>query len=452
MNKNQIFRMTIDDMASDGNGVGHVNGFAVFVPNSAVGDVADIKIVKAQKNYAFGIIEQLISPSDSRIKNNCIAYPQCGGCCFRHITYEAELRAKHSFVQEALRRIGGLSIEVAPVMTAPATERYRNKVQFPVCINNDMFGFGFFANRSHRIIPVADCVLQSETMNTIAQYCCDLFAQHNATVYNESSRSGLLRHIFLRRSEQGKVMLCFVINGNGLPDEKRFVDAVTAAFPEIVTIVLNRNTKDTNVILGTQNRILYGDGYLYDTLCGVPVRLSPQSFFQVNHSAATLLYQKIAQLADVDANDTVLDLYCGAGTIGLSLASGCKQLIGVEVVPQAIEDARYNAGQMGATNCEFIAADAGQAAEMLLARKQHIDIAITDPPRKGCGQAAINALISLSPSRIVMVSCNPATLARDLKQLAQSGYSPSVAYPVDLFPRTKHVETVVLMSRNEEMI
>lgn len=450
MQKNEQYTLQIEDVSSDGNGVGHVDGVAVFVPETAVGDVATVKIVKVQRNYAFGIVTALELPSLDRTANDCPAFPQCGGCDFRHLQYQAELIAKRNFVENALRRIGGLTIEVVPVLTTGVCSRYRNKVQYPVCMHDGKLAVGFYAKRSHRIVPIDDCLLQSALLNTIAQCCCDLLTQFGVEAYDEQTQRGLLRHLFLRQSRlDGSVLVCLILNGGGFAREQEFAVQLQTRYPAVTTVVVNTNKHNTNVILGKKDRIVLGTGFLQDTLCGVPVRLSARSFFQVNHGAATLLYETIAKLAAVQADETVLDLYCGAGTIGLSLARQCRNLIGVEIVPQAVQDARHNAAEMGLHNCEFMEADAGKAAALLAARAQRIDVAIVDPPRKGCDQATLDALLQLTPRRIVMVSCNPATLARDVKLLTEAGYQASSAYPVDMFPRTKHVESVVLMTRTQ---
>lgn len=448
MKKNDIETITIENISSDGSGVGHIDGFAVFVPHSAVGDIAEIRLVKMQKNYAFGIIENLIFPSPDRIDNDCAAYPKCGGCGFRHINYRAELASKRDFVRAAVRRIGGLDIDVADTASADKCVRYRNKVQFPVCEQDGALAVGFYAERSHRIVTAADCLLQSGLMNRIARAACAELTKLGVSAYNEETASGTLRHIFLRQSSlTGEVMLCLVLNAGGFPAEQEFAKTITTQFPQLATILINVNRNSTNVIMGERCRTVSGSGFLSDELCGVPVRLSPLSFFQVNPAATKILYDKISELSDIGSGDTLLDLYCGAGTIGLSMARRCKKLIGVEIVSSAVADARSSAEAMDAGNAEFIACDAADAAKMLVQRGEKIDIAVVDPPRKGCDTATLDALLALAPKRIVMVSCNPATLARDLKYLTAAGYSCGTAWPVDMFPRTKHVECAVLLSK-----
>ena len=449
MQKNETVTLTIESLSSDGNGVGHTDGYAVFVPCSAVGDVAEVKLVKTQKTYAFGRIERIVTPSADRIANDCDSWPQCGGCAFRHIYYSAELAAKRGFVCDALTRIGHLYIEVAAVLVPPRCERYRNKVQFPVFEQTGGgLGIGFFASRSHRIVPADNCLLQDDVLNKIAHAVCELLSG-TVPAYNEKTQKGMLRHIILRRSDLTKeIMLCLVINAKSMPNEEEFARMITRSFPEISTVVMNINRRNTNVITGVECRTVFGSGYIEDMLCGVPVRLSPLSFFQINNSAAELLYAKIKELAEPSVGDTLLDIYCGAGTIGLSMAKNCRKIIGIEVVPEAVVDAKHNAAAMGIANAEFIKGDAGSAAQTLLKRGETVDIAVVDPPRKGCDSVTLETLRALAPKKIVMVSCNPATLARDLAWLQEAGYSAGTVYPVDMFPRTRHVEAVVLLENN----
>lgn len=449
LQKNEIIELTIDSLSPDGSGVGRSGGEVVFVPAAAPGDRLSVRIVKAQKNYSFGAVERVLAPSDVRIPADCPAFPRCGGCSLRHIGYAAELAAKRDFVRDALRRIGGLDVPVSETLAGPLADRYRNKVQFPVA--QDAAGAltcGLYAARSHRVIAVGDCLLQPSLLNDIARRCCALLTGAGVRAYDERTRRGALRHLLLRQSAaDGSVLVCLVMNAGGFSGEAAFCEALTREFPAVVSVVLNENRADTNVILGPRCRTLCGDGFLRDTLAGVPVRLSPPSFFQINHGAAEVLYAAVRRLAGLAPRDTLLDLYCGAGTIGLSLARDCKKLIGAEVVPEAVADARENARAMGCANCEFIEGDAGAAAAALLARGERIDVAVTDPPRKGCGDETLRSLVAMAPRRIVMVSCDPATLARDLKTLTAAGYACGEVQPVDLFPRTPHVETVVVMSK-----
>ena len=451
LQKNQILTLRIERLSSDGSGVAHsADGEAVFVPGTAPGDEARVRIVKDCGRYAFGILDELLTPSPDRIPVDCPVAGPCGGCSLRHLDYAAELRAKQESVLDAFRRIGGLEVPVLDILPSPDVDRYRNKVQFPVGIDkNGVPCIGFYAGRTHRIVPCPDCKLQPSVLNEIGNALCAFFAQQVIRPYDEQSGKGLVRHIFLRRgAHSGQIMVCLVCTRAKLPHAEQLCTALRGQFPAISTILLNVNAKNTNVILGSENHILYGPGYIEDTLCGVPVRLGPLSFYQVNTLAAERLYGVAAQYAQLTPDDTLLDLYCGMGTIGLSMAGQCRELIGVEIVPEAIESAKANAARMGeavAAKSRFFCADAGQAATQLAAEGLHPDIVMLDPPRKGCDEATLSAVVRMAPRRVVYVSCNPATAARDAAWLEQNGYHAEKVQPVDLFPRTKHCETVCLL-------
>ena len=453
LQKNQILTLRIERLSSDGSGVAHsADGEAVFVPGTAPGDEARVRIVKDCGRYAFGILDELLTPSPDRVSVDCPVAGPCGGCSLRHLDYAAELRAKQESVLDAFRRIGGLEVPVLDILPSPDVDRYRNKVQFPVGIDkNGVPCIGFYAGRTHRIVPCPDCKLQPSVLNEIGNALCAFFAQQGIRPYDEQSGKGLVRHIFLRRgAHSGQIMVCLVCTRAKLPHAEQLCTALRGQFPAISTILLNVNAKSTNVILGSENHILYGPGYIEDTLCGVPVRLGPLSFYQVNTLAAERLYGVAAQYAQLTPDDTLLDLYCGMGTIGLSMAEQCRELIGVEIVPEAIESAKANAARMGeavAAKSRFFCADAGQAATQLAAEGLHPDIVMLDPPRKGCDEATLSAVVRMAPHRVVYVSCNPATAARDAAWLEKNGYHTEKVQPVDLFPRTKHCECVLLMSK-----
>ena len=453
LQKNQVLTLTIERLSNDGSGVAHSpDGEAVFIPGTAPGDVAAIRIVKDCGRYAFGILDAIQTPSPDRIPVDCAVAGPCGGCSLRHLDYAAELRAKQESVLDAFRRIGGLEVPVLDILPSPDADRYRNKVQFPVGIDkNGVPCIGFYAGRTHRIVPCPDCKLQPSVLNEIGNALCAFFAQQGIRPYDEQSGKGLVRHIFLRRgAHSGQIMVCLVCTRAKLPHAEQLCTALRGQFPAISTILLNVNAKNTNVILGSENHILYGPGYIEDTLCGVPVRLGPLSFYQVNTLAAERLYGVAAQYAQLTPDDTLLDLYCGMGTIGLSMAEQCRELIGVEIVPEAIESAKANAARMGeavAAKSRFFCADAGQAATQLAAEGLHPDIVMLDPPRKGCDEATLSAVARMAPRRVVYVSCNPATAARDAAWMEMNGYHAEKVQPVDLFPRTKHCECVLLMSK-----
>ena len=453
LQKNQILTLRIERLSSDGSGVAHSpDGETVFVPGAAPGDEADVRIVKDCKRYAFGILDHLRTPSPDRIPVDCAVAGPCGGCSLRHLDYTAELRAKQENVTDAFRRIGGLDVPVLDICPSPEVDRYRNKVQFPVGLDkNGNPCIGFYAGRTHRIVPCPDCKLQPGVLNDIGNALCRFFAENGIQPYNEETGQGLVRHIFLRRgAHSGQIMVCLVCTRPNLPHADALCTRLREQFADIATILLNVNSKNTNVILGTETHTLYGPGYIEDTLCGVPVQLGPLSFYQVNTLAAERLYGIAAQYAQLTPDDLLLDLYCGMGTIGLSMVDHCRELVGVEIVPEAIESAKANAARMGdavaAKSC-FFCADAGQAATRLAAEGLHPDVVMLDPPRQGCDEATLSAVVRMAPRRVVYVSCNPATAARDAAWLENNGYHAEKVQPVDLFPRTKHCEAVLLMSK-----
>ena len=459
LQKNQIIPLDITGMTAEGNGVGHFCGLAVFVPMSAVGDALDVRIVKVQKHLAYGIIEQIRTPSPDRTVPDCPHFAKCGGCVFRHITYEAECRMKEQIVRDAFERLGHITPEeIRPILGAEQLDGCRNKAQYP-CGRLPETGapcFGFYAPRSHRLIPLTDCRLQPAVFGEILRLCEHLLAQKEFKAvkpYDESTSQGVLRHLYLRRGyHSGEIMVCFVAaKCNTVLTEtfRRLGAALTAQFPEICSVMLNVNRDRTNVILGRETSCLAGSPVIRDTLCGVPVRLSPQSFYQVNTAQAERLFAEAKRLAAPQKHELLLDLYCGAGAIGLSMADAAGKVIGVEIVPQAIENAKENAKAAGIENAAFFCGDAGQIAAKFAADGTKPDIIVLDPPRKGCDAVTLDACVTMSPARIVMISCNPATAARDAACLHEKGYAVRVMRPADLFPRTGHVECVVLMSREK---
>ena len=453
LQKNQLLTLRIERLSNDGSGVAHSSeGEAVFVPGTAPGDEAQVRIVKDCGRYAFGILDKLLTPSPDRIPVDCAVAGPCGGCSLRHLDYAAELRAKQESVADAFRRIGGLDVPVLDALPSPEVDRYRNKVQFPVGRDKDGAPcIGFYAGRTHRIVPCPDCKLQPGVLNDIGNTLCAFFAAHGIQPYDEERGKGLVRHIFLRRgAHSGQIMVCLVCTRPKLPHSDELVALLREKFRDIATILINVNAKKTNVILGEESVTLYGPGFIEDTLCGVPVRLGPLSFYQVNTLAAERLYGVAAEYAQLEPDDVLLDLYCGMGTIGLSMAGHCRELIGVEIIPEAIDSAKANAARMGdavAAKSRFFCADAGEAAARLAAEGLRPDVIMLDPPRKGCDETTLSAVAQMSPRRVVYVSCNPSTAARDAAWLGQHGYRAEKVQPVDLFPRTKHVETVCLLSK-----
>ena len=452
MIKNQIFEVTVENLSSDGNGVAHVEGQAIFVPGTAPGDVIACRIVKPMKSYAFGRMERLIVPGPGRIPSDCPVCTPCGGCGLRHMSYEAECAAKTGFVQDAFTRLGHFDQQVLPVLPSPLSERYRNKVQLPVGLDGAGHPVtGFYAGRSHRIVPCSDCKLQPEWMNRLAARACALMEEYGIHPYDETTHTGLVRHLYMRQGwHSGQRLLCLVINGKSLPRESEFCRRLQQEF-NLTTVLVNRNTQRTNVILGQDTRTVLGPGVIEDTLAGIPLQMGVHEFYQVNTPAAEVLYAKAREFAGLRPGDFLLDLYCGMGTIGLSMKPDCDRLVGVEVVPQAVEEAAATAARLGlpAGNAEFLCMDAGEAASRFAAQGQHPDVIVVDPPRKGCDAATRQAIVTMSPRTVVMVSCNAATAARDARALCDAGYHLEVIQPVDLFPRTRHVETVVLLSKGE---
>lgn len=450
--KNQILTVTVESLSSDGSGVAHSEGQAIFIPGAAPGDTARVRIVKALKAYAFGRIEELQSPGPGRCEVDCPVAAPCGGCGLRHITYAAECEAKTRFVKDAFTRLGGLDLPVLPVIGAELTDRYRNKVQLPVGTDeNGHLVTGFYAGRSHRIVACADCKLQPEWMNLLAARACTLLEQAGASAYSEETHKGLVRHLYMRQGwHSGERLLCFVLNGKGLPNERTVCETLQKEFA-LTAVLINTNTERTNVILGKKTRTVLGSGFIRDTLAGVELQMGVHEFYQVNTPAAEVLYAKAREYAALRPTDFLLDLYCGMGTIGLSMLPDCGQLLGVEVVPQAVDGAKATAARLGLTadEADFRCQDAGQAAAALASEGKHPDVIVVDPPRKGCDEATLTAIAEMAPRTVVMVSCNAATAARDTRWLTEHGYKAEKVQPVDLFPRTRHVECIVRLTRNE---
>ena len=447
INKNDEFTLEITGYTSEGGGVGHYNGEAVFVENTAVGDTVKCHIIKAKSSYAVGKAVSVIKPSADRVEPDCSAFKSCGGCSFCHISYAAQLKYKADKVRDAFERIGHLSPEFKPIIRSPETERYRNKAQFPVRRDNGVLEIGFYAKKSHRVIECGDCLLQPEEFTEITDIFRRWIQNCGITVYSETSGKGLVRHLYLRKAfATGEIMVCPVINGSTLPRAAELLEALKTV-KGFSTLVVNINKSNSNVVLGNECVTVYGDGYITDILCGVKVKLSPQSFYQVNRGGAELLYKKAAEYAAVTENDDILDLYCGTGTIGLSMAKNAHSLIGVEIIPEAIADAKLNAENNGITNAEFICGDASYAAGLLKERSVAPSVIILDPPRKGCAADLLKTVSDMAPERIVYVSCDPATLARDCAVLNDLGYGVSEVTPVDMFPKTFHTESVALLTR-----
>ena len=450
LHRGDPLQVSIETATIDGSGVARVDGQVVFVPGALPGERCSVRIAHVGRSAVFAQLLSVLTPSVHRVEPDCPYFPRCGGCALRHMDYEQELALKQTHVQSCLTRIGGQTISALPITGAAQTDDYRNKVQFPVQEQDGRPVAGFFSGKTHRVIPVRHCRIQPDCADAIRGAVLAWMEQYHIRAYDEQTHTGYIRHIYIRfGAESGQILVCIVANCAQLPKKKQLVAALLAAEPGITTIVFSPNTKKGNTVLGTEFHPLYGDGTITDTLCGLQFRLSAPAFYQVNHAQAERLYEKAVQLAGLTGNETVLDLYCGTGTITLCLARHAKKAIGVEIVPQAIEDAKFNAAQNGMENAEFFCMDAGQAAKMLADRRTRPNVIVVDPPRKGVSADVIEAIGTMAPQRVVYVSCDPATLARDLKLLTAAGYTFQTAEAFDLFPRCAHVETVVLLSKGE---
>ena len=441
--KNAVHTAEITGYTAEGMGVARLEGRVVFVPGTIRGERWTVRLEKVTKNEAWARGVELLEGSPERLEPDCPLAGRCGGCQFRHMTYAEELRAKGQRVADALERVGGVKLELPPVLGAEEPERYRNKVQFPVAQEKRGLAIGYYRPRSHDVLDAPDCLLQPLTVTAVKEW----MERYQVPAYGEEDGTGLIRHLYVRTNSRDQALCCLVVNGTGLPFQQELVDALRRVCPGLVGVVLNFNTRDTNVILGEEYRTLWGRDYLEEELCGLTFRLSVPSFFQINRAQTQRLYQVALDFAGLHGDETVLDLYCGIGTISLALARQAGQVIGAEVVPQAIEDAKQNAARADIQNAEFFCGDAGAVAQKLANEGVRPRVICVDPPRKGLGPEVPAILASMAPERIVYVSCDPATLARDVKRLGELGYQVQKAQAVDLFPRTCHVETVVLMSR-----
>ena len=447
--KNQVYEAEITDYTTEGQGIAHIEGCAVFIPNAIAGEKVLVRIEKARKTWAAGKITQILEKSPHRVNRECPVAKKCGGCDFWHMDYEEECRLKAQRVKDCLNRIGGESIDEMPILAAPTCLGYRNKAQYPVASEKGRAYAGFFQAGTHQVVENDRCRILPEETDRVKDIVMNYVNKYQVPVYDELTGRGLLRHIYVRRGAvSGQILVCLVVNGDGLPKISSLIDRLKAV-PGFATLVLSVNTKKGNAVLGDKFLTLYGPGYIEDTLCGLSFRLSPRSFYQVNHHQAQRLYESAISLAEIGKEDLVLDLYCGVGTITLAMAAAAGKVLGVEVIPQAVEDAKDNAARNHIENAEFFCADAGTAALRLEAEGIHPDIITVDPPRKGLSLDAIEAIAKMSPKRLVYISCDPATLARDVALLKERGFEVKKALCADLFPRCSHVETVVLLSHKK---
>ncbi len=442
--KNKLYETRIDSINNMGYGVCRINGLVCFVKGGVTGDIAEIKVIKVNKNYCVGRLERVITPSEHRTEQDCPVFKQCGGCCFRHISYDHELFLKKSFVEAEFKKVG-VKIKVNDVVTANQTKRYRNKAQYPVNFENKI---GFYAERTHTVCENRDCTLQPEIFAKVTDIIKSFLEKHKLNGYDEQSGKGLLRHIYLRQGKETKeINVCLVINGTALPHSAELIEELKH-IEGLTGIVLNVNTKNTNVILGEEYITLYGRDYIEDVLCGFRFRISPASFYQINHDCAELLYNKVFECVLKSKHDRIADLYCGTGTIGLTVAGrldDCR-LTGVEIVPDAIENAKLNAEINNIKNADFICADSTDTQNGIL---KESDVVILDPPRKGITKELAVKIAENRVESVVYVSCSPDTLARDVKIFNELGYTCTEVTPFDMFPRTGHVENVVHLTRKE---
>ncbi len=445
--KNTRHTLTIHGYTAEGMGVGRLEGRVVFVPDTIRGEIWEVQLLKVNKNVAWGKGVRLLEASPLRVQPDCPHAAKCGGCQYRHMDYNEELYAKKCRVSDALRRLGGVETELPDTVGAEDPLRYRNKVQFPVGPGHQEALIGFYRPRSHDIIDVEDCLLQPKSAAEARKAVKQWMAQCKIPPYDESTRKGLLRHLYLRTNQQGETLCCLVINAKKLPHGRILIDLLQSSLPGLVGVVVNSNTKDTNVILGDEYYTLWGQDYLEEKLCGLTFRLSVPSFFQVNRAQTERLYALALDFAELTGSETVLDLYCGIGTTSLAMAQKAGKVIGAEIVPEAIEDAKENALRNGISNAEFFCGDAGEVAFKLANDGVRPQVICVDPPRKGLQADVPGIIADMEPDRIVYVSCDPATLARDVKRFDELGYHLVKAQPVDLFPRTAHVETVALLTK-----
>ena len=444
LKENSIYTGTVEGYSSEGLGIVRLDGAVVFVPGTVRGEEIDLRITKVMKTCAAGEVVKLRKPSPERPKPECPYFGQCGGCDFQHMSYTEELRAKRQRVQDALTRLGGTDLQVEEILGAKDPTHYRNKSQYPGGPGGTI---GFYKARSHQVVGVDRCLIQSEVSDKTAKAVGDWMRRYKISTYDERTGKGLVRHLYVRVNRKGESLCCVVVNGKQLPREPELAAFVRAAAPKTVGVVLNTNTKKGNVILGDKYRTLWGQDFLMDTLCGLRFKLSVPSFYQVNRDQAEVLYGKALEFAGLTGEETVLDLYCGTGTITLCMAAKAKKVIGAEIVPPAIADAKENAARNGIENVEFFCGDAADIAAKLEQDGLRPDVITVDPPRKGLSPEVIASVAAMGPERVVYVSCDPATLGRDVKLFAELGYRAIRACAVDMFPGTRHVETVAQLVR-----
>jgi 23S rRNA (uracil1939-C5)-methyltransferase len=447
--KNKDYEIDIAGMGYEGEGVGKIEDFTIFVQGALLGETVKIRIVKTSKSFAFGKLLEIIKPSPDRTEPACEIYKRCGGCQLQHLSYEGQLKYKTQRVVDAITRIGKLSdVKVNETIGMDIPYRYRNKVQLPIGIENAVVKIGFYAQRTHEIIGMDNCIIQDEIADKVVKLTKEWIQKYNISTYNELNHSGVLRHIMIRRGfKTGEVMVVLVTKVRELPYSKEFVDTMLKNIDGIKSIVQNINDKKTNVILGEKCKTLWGEENISDYIGEFNFKISPLSFFQVNPVQTEVLYNKTLEYAGLEGPETVFDAYCGTGTISLFLSKKCKKVYGVEIVPQAIENAIENAKTNKIKNAEFIVGESEKIIPELISKGIKAEVVVVDPPRKGCEKALLEAIAQMAPEKIVYVSCDVSTLARDLAILQDLGYKAVEIQPVDMFPQTAHVECVVLIER-----
>ena len=455
LKKNEILDLEIVDITNLGFGVAKQEGEVIFISDTVPGDKVRAKIIKVQSSFAVGRVEEYISRSSLWCFDRC-EFAGCKSCAYKNLSYDYEKGLKEEAVRQIFKKSGLCDVKVLPIVGSPSEKGYRNKAQYPISRTKDGYAIGFYAPKSHRVTEAASCPLAPSGFADILETLRGFFENNSLTVYNEECGEGLLRHIYLRRGEiSGEVLLTLVINGDSLPGADELVKTVCEKFPQVVGILLNINKESTNVILGEKFITLYGRDYIFDTLSGVKLKITAPSFYQVNHDAAELLYAKAKELAEPKKDDLLLDLYCGAGSIGLSMADSVREVVGIEIVESAVECAKFNAEANAIENASFYAGDASNAKKLLEnadeIRGERIkpDIVVIDPPRGGTTEELIGFVSSLDPKRIVYISCNPQTLARDIVVFNKYGYFCDSVTPYDLFPATGHVESVVCLTKTK---
>lgn len=456
--KNEEYIVEIIDQGYEGEGIAKVDGYTIFVPNSIKGETCKVLIVKITSSHAFGKLIEVLKTSENRIETDCGTYKRCGGCSLRHMNYKSTLELKTKVVQNLVDKTLNNKIQVKPTIGMEEPYNYRNKAQYPVGYDkNGEIITGIFANRTHQIIPMQQCKIQHPISEIIAKLIVKFLKENDITAYDENTQKGLIRHIVIKIGKQTKEVMCvLVVNGKDIPKEKELVQYILTSFEKenseytIKTIVKNINTKNTNVILGNKNIILYGDGYIYDRLGDYTFKISPMSFYQVNPVQAEVLYNTAIEMANLTKDDILFDLYCGIGTIGIFASPYVKKVYGIEIVEQAIQDAKENAKINQIENIEFQAGDVEKVFSNLMEKKQiYPTVIVVDPPRKGLDATTINNILAVEPKKVVYISCNPATMVRDIKLLEEK-YEVGEIQPVDMFPFTSHVECVAVLQLKEE--